>query len=216
MGLFDRIKSFLGLTESAENGHSRDVSVTVERDVREDVDAESERAVKQPVDEGQAVEPDERAETGAQTDETAPDERADAGSESLIDEAEPEVEAEPETETESEVEAEPETETESEVEAEPETETESEVEAEPETETESEVEESDAGEATGASETDEQAGGTDLQAVKGIGPAYADRLESAGVTSVEELADADPEAIAAEIDVSDKQTARWIERARER
>lgn len=186
MGLFDRIKSFLGLSESAGNGHSGDVSVTVERDAREEVDAESEMAVKEPVGEEQAVEPDERA----------------ASEESLIDEAEPATE-EPEPEPESESELEPEPEPESG--------------ASSEIETESEPEQSATDEA-GFDESDagEQTGETDLQTVKGIGPAYAGRLESAGVTSVEDLVDADPEAVAEEIDVSEKQTARWVERARER
>ena len=53
-----------------------------------------------------------------------------------------------------------------------------------------------------------------LEDVKGIGPAYAERLRSAGVEDTAALADADPEEIAAETDLSPKRIAGWVERAK--
>lgn len=54
----------------------------------------------------------------------------------------------------------------------------------------------------------------DVEAIDGIGSAYADRLETAGVTSVAELATADPEELAGAIDVSSKLTRNWVGQAR--
>ncbi|WP_343161211.1 helix-hairpin-helix domain-containing protein [Halogeometricum sp. CBA1124] len=46
-----------------------------------------------------------------------------------------------------------------------------------------------------------------------MGPAYAERLADAGVETVVDLADADAESLAEEIDVSEKRVQRWIDRA---
>lgn len=54
-----------------------------------------------------------------------------------------------------------------------------------------------------------------LQAIDGIGAAYADRLQTAGVSTVAELATADPDDLAGAIDVSSKLTRRWVNQARE-
>jgi len=53
-----------------------------------------------------------------------------------------------------------------------------------------------------------------LEDVKGIGPAYAGRLRSAGVENTAALAEADPEEIAEETDLSPKRISGWIERAK--
>ncbi|MFB6293757.1 MAG: helix-hairpin-helix domain-containing protein, partial [Halonotius sp.] len=55
-----------------------------------------------------------------------------------------------------------------------------------------------------------------LDSIKGIGPAYSDRLHDAGITSISELADGDAEAIGDEISVSPKTVSNWIERANDR
>jgi polyhydroxyalkanoate synthase len=55
--------------------------------------------------------------------------------------------------------------------------------------------------------------GTDLQEITGIGPAYAERLEEAGIETAEELAAADSGPLAEEIDVSADRVAEWIARA---
>jgi predicted flap endonuclease-1-like 5' DNA nuclease len=52
-----------------------------------------------------------------------------------------------------------------------------------------------------------------VDTLKGIGPAYADRLRSAGIETVAELSGADADALGDEIDVSPKRVARWIDRA---
>ncbi len=77
----------------------------------------------------------------------------------------------------------------------------------------------DTGEATDDTAIDESQGDqeeSDLaKQVSGIGPAYADRLADAGVSSIQDLIDADPETLAAETDVSAKRITRWQERAEE-
>ncbi|MFB6101329.1 MAG: class III poly(R)-hydroxyalkanoic acid synthase subunit PhaC [Haloplanus sp.] len=64
--------------------------------------------------------------------------------------------------------------------------------------------------------TETDVAGTDLQVLDGIGPAYASRLETAGVATVEALADADPAVLSAEADIDEGRIRGWIEAATER
>lgn len=54
-------------------------------------------------------------------------------------------------------------------------------------------------------------GDTGLQTVDGIGPTYASRLESAGITSTEQLARADVGRIAEIADVSTGRAQGWLD-----
>ncbi len=79
---------------------------------------------------------------------------------------------------------------------------------------------SDAGEAT-ADETDADeaadAGTSEsVEAVKGIGPTYSERLDEAGIETVADLAAADAAAVAAAAETSVSRAEDWIERARSR
>ncbi len=60
---------------------------------------------------------------------------------------------------------------------------------------------------------DDEDDGTPVDSIKGIGPAYADRLADAEVHTVAELAVSDAETLADKIDVSEKIVGTWIERA---
>jgi polyhydroxyalkanoate synthase len=64
--------------------------------------------------------------------------------------------------------------------------------------------------------TEDDAPGTDLQELDGIGPAYASRLEAAGIGSIAELADAEPAIVAADTDIDEGRIRRWIDAANER
>ncbi|MFD1644721.1 helix-hairpin-helix domain-containing protein [Haloarchaeobius litoreus] len=55
-----------------------------------------------------------------------------------------------------------------------------------------------------------------VQEVKGIGPAYADRLGTVGIETIADLAEADPEAVAAETDISETRVTEWVKRAKAR
>ncbi|MFC7186068.1 helix-hairpin-helix domain-containing protein [Halorubrum yunnanense] len=57
--------------------------------------------------------------------------------------------------------------------------------------------------------------GTDVEELKGIGPAYAERLAEVGIETVEDLADADAEAVAEGTSVGESRASTWIERASE-
>jgi predicted flap endonuclease-1-like 5' DNA nuclease len=60
------------------------------------------------------------------------------------------------------------------------------------------------------------AGGEPVDAIKGIGSAYAERLAGAGVETVGDLVNADPEALAEATGVSQTRIERWADRARQR
>ncbi|MFB6080451.1 MAG: helix-hairpin-helix domain-containing protein, partial [Haloferacaceae archaeon] len=55
-----------------------------------------------------------------------------------------------------------------------------------------------------------------VETVKGIGPAYADRLAEAGVETVGDLAAAAADDLAEHTSLSAKRISRWIDRARSR
>jgi predicted flap endonuclease-1-like 5' DNA nuclease len=66
---------------------------------------------------------------------------------------------------------------------------------------------------------DAEGGSADTEAVdviKGIGPAYAERLANEGVHSVADLAAADVSELAEAVDLSETRVGRWVERAQER
>lgn len=58
--------------------------------------------------------------------------------------------------------------------------------------------------------------GVTLTDIQGIGSAYADRLEKAGIADVDALAAADPENLAERANISTKRIQRWIDRATDR
>lgn len=55
-----------------------------------------------------------------------------------------------------------------------------------------------------------------VEVIKGIGPAYAERLANVGVHSVADLAAADAVELADAIDLSETRVGRWVERAQDR
>jgi predicted flap endonuclease-1-like 5' DNA nuclease len=64
-------------------------------------------------------------------------------------------------------------------------------------------------------EHDETAGES-TEKIKGIGPTYSQRLASAGVESIADLAAADPDALADETGISETRISNWVQRARNR
>ncbi|MFB6149823.1 MAG: DUF4332 domain-containing protein [Halobacteriales archaeon] len=67
-----------------------------------------------------------------------------------------------------------------------------------------------------APEPASDAGGESVERIKGIGPTYAERLGTAGIETVAQLAEADPAEVAAETDLSEARLEKWIERAKAR
>lgn len=198
MGLISTLKELLGM-ETQERPQRHDVEVTVERET----DAGSERAVKEPV--ASATSSEDAAEgtaTAATTDATAASETetAETAESAATEEANTAATAESETEDAETAETEPEA-TAAAATADEATGT-----AEPETES------------TEAAETEspDEGGEADepVQTIKGIGSAYAERLGTAGIETVGELADADPAAVASEADVPQARLEDWIERAK--
>ena len=61
--------------------------------------------------------------------------------------------------------------------------------------------------------TDEEVSATALEAIEGIGPAYAERLREAGVEDAADLEAADAATIASETGIGERRIRGWIERA---
>ncbi|WP_254280170.1 helix-hairpin-helix domain-containing protein [Haloarcula marina] len=192
MGLLQKLKSALGLDGSESSGRrsSGDVDVTVEREPS----TESEDAVK-----------------GTETATTA-DSAADTGTGT-------ETESETGTETDTETDADSSADSESDAAEESEDAAEEDVDADliedeiPEgTEEESEAAAADA---TVPEAEPDDGSSLPVTEIKGIGPAYAERLSGLDIESVGDLAAADAADIAAETDLSESRVAGWIERAQD-
>ncbi|WP_458189167.1 helix-hairpin-helix domain-containing protein [Haladaptatus sp. NG-WS-4] len=224
MRLITRLKSLLGLGEERSQKRQRDAGVTIEREpteTTEQPDATNERAVKQTdespeedtsvstenlVDEDKPTKHIEEAEsdTAAEPAEaTGPGSEASQPAQTEATEPEPSPDGIEEATAESELEETEDEEPATEAESETEEELAVERESEPETESPSDDESADAAK-------DERP----LEDVKGIGPAYAERIRNAGIENSAELAVADPEELADETDLSPKRIEGWIERAK--
>jgi predicted flap endonuclease-1-like 5' DNA nuclease len=233
MGLLTKLKSLLGLEDDRSQVRRGESGVTIEREPDESAepDAETESAVTgvdTDADDSTGTDPAETTATETETTESETAEPARTETETTEPDAE---ETEPETaeadaaadesaETDATTEdvtagsdeadeaADSEAATESSAEAaETEGTTGDEAEATPEeTTTESAIEE--------AEPSEERVGeDEDLESVKGIGAAYAERLRDAGVATVAELATADADQLAEETGLSAKRISRWIDQA---
>ncbi len=161
----------------------------VEVTVEREPDAGSERAVKEPVASATAsAETEAESATGGDAAEEA------ATSETATGQAETDEAATEEAETDEEVTEDAETDEEF---------TEEGV-SDPDTETETER------------SAEDTASDQSTQSIKGIGSAYAERLATAGIETVGDLADADPDTVAADADVPQARLEDWIERAKEK
>jgi predicted flap endonuclease-1-like 5' DNA nuclease len=79
----------------------------------------------------------------------------------------------------------------------------------------SDSEPADDGSAEAGDAEDDEPDGEPVERIKGIGPAYGERLGDVGIETVGDLAAADPAAVAEETSVGEKRATTWIERARE-
>ncbi len=68
-------------------------------------------------------------------------------------------------------------------------------------------------EAAGPTDEDDEDGGIPVEEVNGIGPAYAQRLNDAGIETVGDLLSADPDDVAEATDLSPKRVGRWQDAA---
>lgn len=209
MSVIDKIKSLLGI-----GGANRKATHEPETDPHVEVEREPDAV-------------------GTESDAPAAETDAAASTESLVDEeaaaeeparaAEPAEAAGPEADdmTTDVADAEPDSADDSgSVETEPDTEA-----AEPDAEdTELEEDDTELGEDDAASDEEgegapDDTGATEdspsVQEIKGIGPAYSDRLAAVGVETVADLAEADAADLAERTTVPESKLHDWIERARE-
>lgn len=192
MSIIATIKRLLGMDDGREQ-RSEDAAVTIEREAGEPA-TESESAVKRGTAGG--------VESNGATESSGSDDATGGASDTATAEsgASDTAHADETAET-----------------------SESSVAAEPAgaTETDGTGETSDTGET--ADETSESAdaepadpaAGASVEEIKGIGPAYGDRLAEAGVETVADLRDGDPARLAEAVKVGESRVRRWIDRARE-
>jgi len=226
MSLISTLKSLLGL-ESKQRTRERDTSVTVERNepVAEETDAaaSTESLVEDSVEEGDADSPAEAAE---------PAEAAGPSEEDMETDVES-VEASPDTETDEDADDDGEEPVAEETDAAASTESLVEDSVE-DGETSEASEAAEPAEAAGPSEEDMETdvedvdpdagtgdvadteGAEDVEIVKGVGPAYAERLHEAGVETVADLVAADAADLGDATGISPKRIGRWQESAADR
>jgi len=217
MALLQKLKSLLGFDGAdSERGRSREVGVTVEREGTADDGTETADTARDRT-EGVRAEPPQSATAG--TADEAPEQTTDGdtSTEPTVDsETAAAAESADDTDTDLEADAEPAVDAESEqVDSELDDETEPDVEPEPEPEPEPAVELES--EPDVEPEPDIEAKEPEpVTEIKGIGPAYADRLAGAGVETVAELAVSDAAELADQTDISEKRIQGWIDRAKVR
>jgi predicted flap endonuclease-1-like 5' DNA nuclease len=66
----------------------------------------------------------------------------------------------------------------------------------------------------GGDDTDVTSDDAPVETVHGIGPAYADRLETVGVTTLAELTEVDATSVADRLDVPESTVTDWVDQAR--
>ena len=207
MALLKKIKEKLGFGSDSSDGESGETTVTVEQDV----------------DEGEPNDRSEAAGTGtadAAVDETAvtPDEEEvseteDAGEDVLGDDEDGAAADEDGTADDGFEAGEVDTDDQSggegvaAVDDEPD--------AADETEADEGDDEPDAADETEADEGNDEPDGEPVHRIKGIGPAYGERLGKIGIETVEDLAAADPAEVAEGASIGEKRAVKWIDRAKE-
>jgi len=232
MGLLTKLKSLLGLEDDRSQVRRTDSGVTIEREPESSPDAETESAVKgvdadaeesfDATDESgtdeagtdeagtdeagtdEAGTDEDGAETGISTEDVTTAPAAESAESGTDDAAEPAEAVQPSPEA-----------------GQPAQTEETEPEPTPEAEAPDEVDEGgepdeQAAEDDAAAPDESLGEGEPLDDIKGIGSAYAERLNDAGVADIAELARADAEQLAAETGVSEKRIATWIDRAKAR
>ncbi|MFB6133928.1 MAG: helix-hairpin-helix domain-containing protein [Halanaeroarchaeum sp.] len=211
MGLIDWIRSLFSSDTTEQDGG--DVAVTVERTP----DATSEKAVKEPVDEGGAESgsPSGEPRTPAAGEDDVETEESDEG-QSTASAVEGRDKAATEDTPQASGEVLDDEETGEGLEKE-ETSVDGEDEETGEGVDEEESREKPEGSDVDDGHADDSKGtvGSSPTELKGIGDAYAERLASAGVDTVESLAAADAADLAEETGISAKRIDRWIDRARD-
>ena len=193
-----------GETTPGESGRSEG-TVSVERDPdRDATDASTESVIKgtdetetESTDAGDDGEADEDEADASSAEGVAAETDAAASTETLVDEAAGQEPAEAVAPTET-----PEDDADADDEA-----------ADDEAAADRTADDSDT-EADAGSESAEEPS-EPVETLKGIGPAYAERLGSIGIESVADLAAADPEEVADGIDVSEKRVSGWVDRAKD-
>ena len=66
------------------------------------------------------------------------------------------------------------------------------------------------------SEPDDEQSGEPVTSINGIGPKYGEKLDAAGVTTVDDLASADPQALSEASGITESRLVRWVESAEQR
>ena len=197
MDILQKIKSLLGLGSNGSEPGETETTVTVER--------ESDDLGDEPVD-GETPDEDEEIESD---DDEAAEPYDDEAAEPDDDEA---------TKSDDDEAAEPDDDEAAEPDDDEAAESDDDEAAEPDDDEEAEPDDDEAAESDDDEEVEPDDGvedGDSVELIKGIGPAYGERLATAGILTVDQLAAADPGEVAEEASVSENRASTWIERAKE-
>lgn len=214
MNLLDKIKSILNI-ESGESKHTNGTATADVSSYESNSSDASGNGTADTEDDSSDTEAEPARETLAEVEEAEP--HPDASEEHTVDGGgEAVATAGVDTESGSETDARSETQTDAdtatdvdadagvvETQTDEGAETDEEAESEPQTDTET------------ASEA-ETIDSEPVNVIKGVGATYAERLGEAGIETVDELAAADPAAVADETNISAKRIERWVGRAEHR
>lgn len=218
MNLLDKIKSIFNI-ESGESKHTNGTATADVSSYESNSSDASDNGAADTEDDSSDTEAEPARETLAEVEEAEP--HPDASEEHTVDgggeavatagvdtESGGETDAQPETRTDVTMDADTTTDVDAdagvdETQTEEGAETDEGAEAEPQTDTET------------ASEA-ETIDSEPVNVIKGVGATYAERLGEAGIETVDELAAADPEAVADETNISAKRIERWVGRAEHR
>ena len=201
MALLQKLKEALGFGSGSSTRESGDPTVTVEK-AHEAIDPTADEADGEGVPEPSSGDGSSAAAPAESS--TEPVEEAETDTTEAVEEAKAVGETEAEAVQEAEVVEEAEAEAVQEAEAEAVGEVEADDDPNPADET-----------GADSIESAETPDGDPVEQITGIGPAYGERLAAMGIETVDDLAVADPAAVADEASVGKKRATTWIDRANE-
>ncbi|MFC5135745.1 MULTISPECIES: helix-hairpin-helix domain-containing protein [Haloferacaceae] len=195
MALLKKIKEKLGFGSDSSDGESGETTVTVERDTDgSEPNDRGEPEAGNGTESGTEDDGTGTAAAGVNEANAADDREANAEGETIGDEAAATDGDEEPTEDDADV---------------------AEVDDADDSDDADDAVEDEAGAGGEPDESGDEVDGAPVDRIKGIGPAYGERLSKIGIETVEDLAAADPAEVAEGASIGEKRAVKWVDRAKE-